>query len=75
MNSRPLFAIIFKLKKDDFKTPGFSPLIERVLNGVQKTLIYNNQNCQSAIRERKSLVFYCCLTEKYTQNVEDDGIT
>ena len=38
---------------------------------INKTLIYNNQNCQSAIRERKSLVFDC-LTEKYIQNVEDD---
>ena len=34
INSRPLFAIIFKLKNDNFKTQYFSPLIERVLAGV-----------------------------------------
>ena len=39
---------------------------------INKTPVYNNQNCESAIRGRKSLVFDCCLTEKYIQNVEDD---
>ena len=34
INSRPLFTIIFKLKKDNFKARDFSPLIERVLDGV-----------------------------------------
>ena len=34
INSRPLFTIIFKLKNDNFKTRDFSPLIERVLAGV-----------------------------------------
>ena len=34
INSGPLFTIIFKLKKDNFKTRDFSPLIERVLAGV-----------------------------------------
>ena len=33
-NSRPLFTIIFKSNDGDFKTPEFSPLIERVLAGV-----------------------------------------
>ena len=36
---------------------------------INKTPVYNNQNCE---RGRKSLVFDCCLTEKYIQNVEDD---
>jgi hypothetical protein len=35
---RPLFTIIFKLKKDNFKTRDFSPLIERVLAGVWEIL-------------------------------------
>ena len=39
INSRPLFTVIFKLKNDNFKTQDFSPLIERVLIGVQ-TKIY-----------------------------------
>ena len=39
-NSRPLFAIIFKLKNDNFKTRDFSPLIERVLTGVSKVIVY-----------------------------------
>ena len=34
INSRPLFAIKFKLKNDNFMTRDFSPLIERVLTGV-----------------------------------------
>ena len=34
LNSRPLFTIIFKLRNDNFKTQDFSPLIERVLAGV-----------------------------------------
>ena len=36
INSRPLFTIIFKLKKDNFKTRDFSPLIEKVLAGVME---------------------------------------
>ena len=36
INSRPLFTIIFKLKNDNFKTRDFSPLIERVLAGVEQ---------------------------------------
>ena len=36
INSRPLFTVIFKLKNDNFKTRDFSPLIERVLAGVEK---------------------------------------
>ena len=32
--SRPFFIIIFKLKNCNFKTRDFSPLIERVLAGV-----------------------------------------
>jgi len=32
--SRPFFIIIFKLKNGNFKTRDFSPLIERVLAGV-----------------------------------------
>ena len=36
--SRPLFIIIFKLKNNNFKTQDFSPLIERVLAGVQLLL-------------------------------------
>ena len=35
INSRPLFTIILKLKNDNFKTRDFSPLIERVLAGVE----------------------------------------
>ena len=34
--SRPFFIIIFKLKNGNFKTSDFSPLIERVLAGVEK---------------------------------------
>ena len=34
INSRPLFTVIFKLKNDNFKTPDFSPLIRRVIAGV-----------------------------------------
>ena len=44
INSRPLFAIIFKLKNVNFRTRDFSPLIEWVLVGVswwkQPTLNY-----------------------------------
>ena len=35
INSRPLSTIICKLKNDNFKTRDFSPLIERVLAGVE----------------------------------------
>ena len=38
INSRPLFTIIFKLKNDNFKTRYFSPLIERVLAGLDEVL-------------------------------------
>ena len=38
INSRPLFTIIFKLKNDNFKTRDFSPLIERVLAGVNQLI-------------------------------------
>ena len=40
INSRPLFTIILKLKNDNFKTRDFSPLIERVLIGVNSHNIY-----------------------------------
>ena len=36
INSRPLFTIIFKLKNVNFRTRDFSPLIPRVLSGVDK---------------------------------------
>ena len=36
INSRPLFAIICKLKIDNFKTRDFSPLVARVLAGVYR---------------------------------------
>ena len=35
INSRPLFSIIFKVKNGNFMTRDFSPLIERVLAGVE----------------------------------------
>ena len=37
INSRPLFTIIFKLKNGNFMTRDFSPLIKRVLAGVNST--------------------------------------
>ena len=40
INSRPIFTIIFKIKNDNFKTRDFSPLIERVLAGVQRNRTY-----------------------------------
>ena len=36
--SRPFFIIIFKLKNSNFKTRDFSPLIERVLAGVDSNI-------------------------------------
>ena len=42
INSSSLFTIIFKLKNDDFKPRDFSPLIERVLAGVN-CAEYGNQ--------------------------------
>ena len=55
INSRPLFIIIFKLKNVNFKTRDFSPLIPRVLSGVdykvgQKTHVCSQLDfCQSHI--------------------------
>ena len=43
INSSPLFTIIFKLKNDNFKIRDFSPLIERVLAGVQWPEISRDQ--------------------------------
>ena len=37
VNSRPLFTIIYKLKNGNFMTRDFSPLIERVLTGVDRS--------------------------------------
>ena len=39
INSRSLFTIIFKLKNHNLKTRDFSPLIERVLAGVDKVFL------------------------------------
>ena len=40
IDSRPPFTITFKLKNDNFKTRDFSPLIKRVLTGVQSFYIF-----------------------------------
>ena len=50
INSKLLFTIIFKLKNDNFKVRDFSPLIERVLAGVQCVINYilaqfDRKNC------------------------------
>ena len=44
INSWPLFTIIFKLKNNNFKTRDFSPLIERVLAGVDRLANEINQS-------------------------------
>ena len=44
INSRPLFTINFKLKNGNFMTRDFSPLIERVLTGVN---CYCNRDSRS----------------------------
>ena len=53
INSRPLFTIIFKHKNDNFQTRDFSPLIERVLVGVDKSL--TKEGNESNFRKRMKL--------------------
>ena len=54
INSRPLFTIIFKLKNDNFKTWDFSPLIERVLAGV---------NCYHLLKMKRVIDIHHCRYE------------
>ena len=48
INSRPLFTIIFKLKNDNFKTRDFSPLIKRVITGVNQWPPVDQHNAEAA---------------------------
>ena len=48
INSRPLFAVIFKLKNDNFKTRDFSPLIKRVITGVSQAAGVATHSCLCA---------------------------
>jgi len=57
INSRPLLTIIFKLKNDNFKTRDFSPLIERVLAGVQWFLGANQNRVKSALMDVLNWLF------------------
>ena len=53
--SRSCFIIIFKLKNGNLKTRDFSPLIERVLAGVNET----NSDHQKYLYEGEELNFWC----------------
>ena len=54
INSRPIFSIIFKLINDNFKTRDFSPLIERVLAGV---------NCYHLLKMKRVIDIHHCRYE------------